>query len=191
VKDLTLAQKLLLVKFLTDTLAKLRKDELLARAGEEMPPGSRLPVMFGRRLAGWASMPAPSTSVHVTDERKLLAWAEREYPDKVSVVEEVVVDDDLIAFLAGHYPVALRRSRRVHPQWVSDIQQGLKDRGFYVTLTGEKLTEVPGITVSASDPAPRATLSEDAAEVIGAAWRAGDIPAEELLSLPAPVRKAS
>ena len=78
-------------------------------------------------------------------------------------VTEVKVDDDLIAFLAEHYPSALEESRRVQPAWVSDIDGRTERQGYYVTITGEKLTEVPGIDVPEPDPpAPRVTLSEDA-----------------------------
>lgn len=182
---LSLAQRLLLVKFLTDTLGKLRKDELLPQSAGEMPAGSRLPVMFGGRHAGWALMPAASTSVTVTDEKKLLAWAEQNYPAKVRTAETVKVDDDLIAFLAEHYPSALEKRRQVEPAWVGDITTSLKEHGYHITMTGEKLTDVPGITVSESSPAPRVNLTPDAAEIIGNAWRDGDIPMAELLALPA------
>ena len=152
-----------------------------------MPPGTRLPVMFGGKHAGWASMPKPSKkAAYVNDEKALLAWAEKNYPAKVENVTTVNVDDDLIAYLADHYPSALEDSRRVQPAWLSDIQGALKDKGLYVTLTGEKLTEVPGITVPDPDPpAPRVNLADDAQQIIGDAWRSGNIPVTDLLALPA------
>jgi hypothetical protein len=184
---LSLPQRLALVRWLTDTLAHLREDDLLPQATAEMPPGARLPVMFGGQHAGWVNMPKPTQrNAYVADEKKLLAWAEANYPDKVETVEEVAVDDDLIAFLAEHYPSALRKSQRVRASWVSDICAALKQPGYYVTLTGEKLTEVPGIELpEAGDPVPRVSLSEDAASIIAAAWRGGDIPVTEFLALPA------
>jgi hypothetical protein len=182
---LSLPQRLGLVKFLTDTLVRLRKDELLPQSEAEMPPGSRLPVMFGGRHAGWASMPAASTSASVSDEKALLAWAEKNHPGKVSTVETVEVTGELLAHLEDHFPAAVVKTRQVDPHWVSDIQGALKDRGYYVTLEGEKLTEVPGIRVSTSEPSPRVNLASDAAGIIAAAWRAGDIPVDELLALPA------
>lgn len=180
---LSLAQWLALVQWLTATLAALRKDDLMPQAAKEMPPGSRIPVMFGGKHAGWASMPKPSVSVSVRDEKKLLAWAEANYPGNVETVEEVAVDDDLIAFLAEHYPSALRKSRRVRPHFASDICGALKDPGHYITFTGEKLTEVPGIEVRESDPAPRVNLEPGAGAIIAAAWRGGDIPVADLLAL--------
>ena len=185
-QPLDLAQRLALAKFLTDALKRLRADELLPRATAEMPSGSRLPVMFAGQHAGWASMPQPSKkAAYVSDEKALLAWAEKNYPAKVENVTTVNVDDDLIAFLADHYPSALEEGRRVQPAWLSDIQGALKDKGFYVTLTGEKLTEVPGITVPDPDPpAPRVNLSDDAQRIIGDAWRSGNIPVTDLLALP-------
>jgi hypothetical protein len=184
---LTLAQKLALAKFLVDALKKLREDDLVPQSAAEMPPGSRLPVMFGGKHAGWASMPQPSRkSAYVSDEKELLAWAEKNYPAKVETVTEVRVDDDLIAFLAEHYPSALEESKRVQPAWVSDIREALKDPGHYVTITGEKLTEVPGITVPEPDqPSPRVNLTDGAEQIIAEAWRAGDIPMTDLLALPA------
>ena len=183
-----LAQRLALAKFLTDLLKKLRADELLPRATAEMPSGTRLPVMFGGQHAGWASMPQPSKkAAYVHDEKALLAWAEKNYPAKVENVTTVNVDDDLIAFLAEHYPSALEESRRVQPAWVGDIMTGLtSDQRYYATITGEKLTEVPGITVPDPDPpAPRVNLNEDAEQIIGDAWRSGNIPVADLLALPA------
>lgn len=184
---LSLPQRLALVRWLTDTLEALRKDDLLPQATSEMPPGARVPVYFAGQHAGWVNMPKPTQrSAYVADEKKLLAWAEKNYPDKVDTVEEVAVDDDLIAFLAEHYPSALRKSQRVRPSWVSDICAALKQPGYYVTLTGEKLTDVPGIELpEPGDPVPRVTLSGDAAAIIAAAWRGGDIPVAEFLALPA------
>jgi hypothetical protein len=182
---LSIAQKLGLAKFLVDALKKLREDDLVPQSAAEMPPGSRLPVMFGGQHVGWASMPKGSVTVTVRAPAALLAWADANYPAKVETVEEVIVDDDLIAFLAEHYPSALKKSRRVQPAWASDICGALKDPGHYITITGEKLTEVPGIEVRESDPSPRVNLEPGAADIIAAAWRAGDIPVADLLALPA------
>jgi hypothetical protein len=185
VSGLTLPQRLALVRWLTDTLTELRKSSLLPEAAAEMPPGSRMPIMFGGRHAGFASMPKPSTSASVTDQAKLLAWTRANYPDKVRETTEVIVTDDLIDFLADHYPEALKAGEQVDQHWVSDICGALKDPGHYITNTGEKLTEVPGITVSQSEPSPRVNLSPDAGAIIAAAWRGGDIPVAEFLALPA------
>jgi hypothetical protein len=185
--SLSLAQRLGLAKYLTDRLAEARKKELEPQAAAEMPSGTRLPVMFGGRLAGWVTMPEPSKrAAWVSDEDALLAWARRHYPEKVEPAVEVAVDDDLIAFLAEHYPQALREGERVQPAWLGDILSALRGGGKYVTGTGEILTGVPGITVPESDPpVPRVALDKQAAaEVIGAAWRAGLISADELLALP-------
>jgi hypothetical protein len=188
VTALNLAQRLALVKFLTESLAALRTTELLPQSEAEMPPGSRLPVMFSGRQAGWASMPQPSQgAAYVADEKKLLAWAEINYPDKVGVVETVPVTDELLAHLEEHLPSAIVKTRQVDPQWVSDITKSLKDPGWYRTNQGEKLTEVPGIVLpEPGKPVPHVKLEGfDAAGIIGAAWRDGDIPVAEFLALPA------
>jgi hypothetical protein len=186
---MSLPQRLALVKYLTDALKALRADDLLPQSAREMPSGARLPVWFGGRLAGWASMPQPSKkAAYVSDERKLLAWAEKNHPAKVQPVTEVAVDDDLLAFLAGHYPQALRTSRRVDPQWVSDICGALAGSGHYITAEGEKLTadEIPGVTLPPADPpSPRVTLEDDAQAAIMAAWQSGDIDVAGMLALPA------
>ena len=184
---LNLQQRLALVKFLTDTLAALRTKELLPQSDAEMPPGTRLPVMFGGRQAGWATMPQPSQgAAYVADEKKLLAWAEKQYPDKVETVRTVEVTGELLAHLEEHLPAAIVRTRQVDPQWVSDLTKSMKDPGHYTTHQGEKLTEVPGIVLpDAGKPSPRVNLDDfDAAGVIGAAWRDGDIPVTAFLALP-------
>ena len=188
--SLSLPQRLALVKFLDTTLAALRKD-LLPQAAAEMPPGSRLPAMFGRRLAGWVTMPKPSQpSARVTSEAQLLAWATANYPEKIEYVPEVKVDADLIEWLQEHRPESLHVTERVDPQWADDIRRSLADSGYYITLTGERLTEVPGIEVPEPSPsAPRVNLDEAAAEIIGQAWARGDISFSEVLELPA-VREA-
>jgi hypothetical protein len=182
---LTLAQKLALAKFLVDALKKLREDDLVPQSAAEMPPGSRIPVMFGGKHAGWASMPKPTTTARVADEDALLHWARKNYPAKVRDHAEIIVTDDLIAHLEEHFPSALKQVTVVDPHWVSDICGALKDPGCYVTITGEKLTEVPGIEVRQSDPSPRVNLEPGAEAIIAAAWRSGDIPVADLLALPA------
>ena len=176
-----------LVKFFTVALAKLREDELLPQSEAEMPPGSRLPVMFGGRQAGWASVPQPSQrAAYVADGKKLLAWAEKHHPAKMETAETVEVTDALLAHLREHFPSAIVQTRQVDPQWVADLTQAMKDPGYYLTLQGEKLTEVPGIVLpEPGRPSPRVDLDDfPAAEVIGAAWRGGDIPVAELIALP-------
>ena len=185
--SLSLPQRLALVKFLDTTLAALRKD-LLPQAAAEMPPGSRLPAMFGRRLAGWVTMPKPSQpSARVTSEAQLLAWATANYPEKIEHPVEVKVDAGLIEFFQEHRPESLNVATRVDPQWTADICRALAVEGYYVTLQGEKLTEVPGIEVPEPSPsAPRVNLDEAAAEIIGQAWARGDISFSEVLELPGP-----
>ena len=185
---LTLPQRLALVKYITERLAAVRKDDLVPQAGSEMPSGSRLPVFFAGRQAGWASMPQPSRkAAYVSDPAKLLAWARAQYPAKVITDRTVRVTDEVLAVLAEHLPGAIVETPLPDPQWVADLLGALKGGGSYLTHEGEKLTEVPGITVPESDPpAPRVELADAAGEIIGAAWRDGAIPLGDLLALPAP-----
>jgi hypothetical protein len=184
---LTLAQKLLVWKWLDSTLSALREDDLLPQAGEQMPPGSRIPVMFGRRLAGWISMPRPSqSSARVVSEAQLLAWAQVHYPEKIEHPVEVKVDAGLIEFLQEHRPESLNTGTRVDPQWTADICKALAGQGFYTTLHGEKLTKVPGIKVPEAAPSvPHVYPDEAAGEIIRQVWADGSLDFRELLSLPA------
>ncbi len=183
---LDLAQRLGLHKFFSDGLAALRKGTLVPDAQAGWPAGTRMPIMFGGQHAGWASMPKPSTSAAVADEAKLLAWLKANAPDHVATVTEVKVTAGLIEYLAEHAPEHLVQREMPDQHWTADVCAALKSRGYYVTRDGEKLTEVPGITVSQSDPSPRVDLSPDGPAVIAAALRDRTIPVAEFLALPAP-----
>lgn len=182
---LDLAARLALVKFITDGLTAQRKDVLVPDALAGWPSGTRMPVMFGGRHAGWASMPEGSTTAYVKDAAVLLAWAKVHQAGHVTDEVTVRVTPEVLAVLEEHLPGAIVRTPTVDPQWVTDVTAALKKQGYYVTREGEKLTEVPGIEVSTSDPWPRVNLSDRAAQVIGAAWAAGEIPVADLLALPA------
>jgi hypothetical protein len=186
--SLSLPQRFGLWKWLSEELAALRKDDLLPQAGKEMPAGARIPVMFGEKLAGWVTMPQPSkVSAAVMDEGRLLRWAKASYPGKVEYPVEVKVDAGLIEYLQEHRPESLHTGERVDPQWVADICAGLSGKdGYYVTATGEKLTEVPGIEIPERKPSvPRVDLEDCAAAVIQEARAAGEIDLGEMLALPA------
>lgn len=185
--SLTLPQQFALWKWLDETLTALRKNQLLPQASDDMEPGERMAVKFGGRLAGWVTMPKPSQrSAVVSDDKKLLAWVRKHYPEKIENPVEVKVDAGLIEFLQEHRPESLHVSERTDPQWVSDICRGLTDPGYYVTAQGEKLTEVPGIEIPEASPSvPRVSLEKDAAVVIRQAWAAGDIDLRGMLALPA------
>jgi hypothetical protein len=180
---LTLSQRLLLASWLEKAIAALRKGDLFPLAVEQWEQGERQSVSFGGQHAGWVSLPHAARSARVTDEAKLLAWAEKHLPAKVVTVTEVAVDDDLIAFLREHRPDPLRESRAVDPDWVADLLSALRKPGWYMTAEGEKLTAVPGVTVDEGTPSPRVNLDPLAQAVIRDAWRAGLIPAGDLLAL--------
>ena len=97
-----------------------------------------------------------------------------------------MVTPEVLAVLREHLPSAIFTVRKVDPQWVTDLTGALKGGGHYITAKGEKLTDVPGITVPEPvPPVPSVDLAEDAAAIIADAWRAGDIPVADLLALPA------
>jgi hypothetical protein len=191
---LTLHQRLALVKFLTEELDAVRKKELVPQSQDEMDSGERRPAKFGGKRAAWVSMPQPSDkAAYVSNAAQLLNWARVNHPDRVEKVPVIAISQDaLIALLEKDHPEAVRYESRVDPQWTADLVKALKGGGHYVTSAGEKLAGVPGITVPEADaPVPRITLEDDAAEVIRAAWLAGDITADDLLALPAPESGAS
>jgi hypothetical protein len=181
-------QKLALWKWLSEVLKTAREDDMLPQAAAEMPPGARMPAMFGGQLAAWVNMPKPNKkTASVTDERKLLAWAQENHPHHVETETEVRVDAALIAFLREHRPQSLHDFERTEPQWAEDVCKALAETGRYALMNGERVTEVPGITVSEGrPPVPRVDLADDAGEIIGAAWARGEIDPREVLALPAP-----
>jgi hypothetical protein len=184
---LSVAQRLTLAKYLTDGLKNAREKDMLPQAAAEMPSGTRLPVFFDGKQAGWASMPQPSKkAAYVSDEKALLAWAEKHLPAKVGTEYGVRVTDEVLAVLRQHLPGAITETRKVDPQWLADVLGALRGGGSYVTREGERLTSVPGIEVPEPvPPVPHVDLVADAATVIGGAWQAGEIPFAELLALPA------
>jgi hypothetical protein len=188
VSGLTLPQQFGLWKWLSDQLTAFRKDDLLTQAEKEMPAGARMPVMYGGKLAGWVTMPEPSkTAAYISDEARLLAWTRVHYPEKIENYVEVKVDAGLIEFLQEHRPESLHVTERADRQWANDICHALaSDDGYYITLQGEKLTEVPGIEVPERKPSvPAVKLGRDATAVISAAWPEIQGAFGDVLALPA------
>jgi hypothetical protein len=185
---MTLAEKLVIWKWLDGALAALRKNELLPDAADNLVPGERMAVKFGRDVAGWVTMPKPSQpNAAIRDEARLLAWAKANHPEHVDYLPEVKVDAGLIEFLQEHRPESLHVTERVDPQWAADLCSGLTAPGHYITAAGEKLTDVPGIEIPDASPSvPRVNLEPDAAKVIAAAWPEIQGSLREVLALPAP-----
>lgn len=186
--SLSLAEKLALWKYLDAALSALHKKDLVPTAQDQMVPTQREPVKFGGRLAGWVTLPKPRQgSAYIKDAAKLLAWAKVNYPAKVENPVEVKLDAGLIEFLQEHRPQSLHVAERVDPQWTDDIRGALTEQGYYITATGEKLTEVPGIEVPEPAPSsPQVRLESNAGEVIAAAWPEIQHGLREVLALPAP-----
>jgi hypothetical protein len=156
--SLSLRESLALAGFLAKHVETFRKEDLGARAAKEMTPGERLAVKFGGRLAAWVSMPQPATRATVKDKAKFLAWVKKELPDEVETVEQV--------------REATQRQ----------LLEMAKAGGRVNEETGER-EPIPGVEVSTGDPSPRVDLDESAADVIGEAWRAGEIDFGGMLAL--------
>lgn len=184
---LTPGERLALLAWLEKEVKRIREG-LVPAAQAAMPPGTRLPAIFGGRQAGWVSMPKPSASAAVTDPGAFLAWTRKAAPGRVR--EDVTIDqrqmDDVLALVEDHMPDALIRTTVVDPAWQGDLLATLRDRGRYALADGEVITEVPGVTVSKGEPRPRVNLADDAGEVIEQAWRYGAIDMLAVLALPAP-----
>jgi hypothetical protein len=187
--NLSLADKLALWKYLDGVLTALHKKDLVPTAQEDMVPTERMPATFGgKKAAAWVTLPkSRQGSAYVKDPAKLLAWAKANYPAKVENPVEVIADAGLIEFLQEHRPESLHVAERVDPQWADDIRGALAEKGCYITATGEKLTEVPGIEVPEPTPSsPQVRLEPNAGEVIAAAWPQIQGSLREVLALPAP-----
>lgn len=155
-------QRIALAQFLAAHFAAARKGPLNAEALEEMTTGERLAAAFGGRVAAWVSLPNPATRASVTSEARFLAWVKKNLPEGVETVE------------------------RVRPETQKAFLESAKAHGgkWLNTETGE-LVAIDGIKVEDGTPSPRVELTSDAAEIIGAAWRAGEIDLGPMLALPA------
>lgn len=161
-KPLTLAQRIALVKFWSDQLAALRAGELNPAAISDGEPGERIPVKFAGRLAGWVSIPKPSKRVKVVHEARLLAWVREHQPHQIETID------------------------RVRPEHVRILGDAMKKHGGWLNVDTGEVIPIPGMEVTDGEPAPRVDLGDDAGEIIGQAWRNGEINPADLLALPAP-----
>jgi hypothetical protein len=155
-------QRITLAEFLAGHFAAARKGPLKAEAVEEMTPGERLAATFGGQVAAWVSLPKPATYAKVKNPAAFLAWMEKHHPEGVETV------------------------RQVRPETQKAFLDAAKaNGGRWISPDGEAIP-VDGVEVTPGDPAPRVELTPDAAEVIGRAWRAGQIDLSPMLALPAP-----
>ena len=154
-------QRIALAQFFATHFAAARKGPLNAEALEEMTIGERLAATFGGQVAAWVSLPKPATRASVTDERAFRAWVKKHVPAGIETIEQVRPDTQK-AFL--------EEAKANDGKWLN------KATGEYVLIDG--------VTVGTGDPAPRVELTDGAAEVIGAAWRAGTIDLGPMLALP-------
>ena len=155
------ARTLLFFKVVTDRMSSTRTDGLNEEALSWMPPGTRLPALVGGRVAGWVSVPKPSTKAIVTDEKALRAFVEERYPTEVETVTQV----------RASFMTALKESAKQHGGWVDSA--------------GE-LIEIPGLTVEVADAYLRVDAEDDAFDAVMEALGAGELgEVGELLGLPA------
>lgn len=156
---LSLIQSLAVAKFLAEHVKGVRDGELVPQAGQELVSGEHLAVKFAGRVAAWVTMPRPATRATVKDKAKFTAWVKENLPGEVVTVEEV--------------------REATQRQLLEQAKAG-----GWIGPGGERVP-IPGVEVSLGDPVPSVHLEDCAGEVIGAAWRGGEIDLTPLLALPA------
>jgi hypothetical protein len=161
VNDLNLVQQLAVAEFLAQHFAGVRKTELNPEAAAAMDVGERHAAKFGGRRAAWVSMPTPATRASVKNDRAFLAWVRKNLPEEIETVEVV------------------REGTRKR------LLDMAKAGGWPDPSSGERIT-IPGVEISPGDPSVRVEMDSAAMEVIGAAWRAGEIDLGAMLALAAP-----
>lgn len=157
---LALLRWLLSAKGPVKTLDEHAKQQLLARQPNGRPvmaEGAREPAYVAGRRFGSIVMPQPSLRITVTDPDAYAEWAEQEFPTEVETVTRV--RDGFHAKLkkaAEASGAAREHLKMVHPR------------------TAE-LIDIPGVTVTLGDPAPKFEAAQDATEVLRAAWQSGEL----------------
>jgi hypothetical protein len=162
--DMTTRQRITLAEFLGSHFLKVRAEKLNAEALDEMTVGERYAARFGGQVAGWVSLPNPPKRAAVSNKLAFLAWVRKYMPDEIETIEIV---------RPGTQASLLAAAKASGGKWLN------KETGKYV--------EIDGITFGVGDPSPRVDLTDEAAEAIGTAWRAGEIDLTPLLALPVPV----
>ena len=123
-----------------------------------MGPGERkeIRVRVGGqvRRVGWVRVDKGRTKATVTDEAAFTAWVRETAP--------------------GEIVPAVRPSYRE-----AVLSQLRREGAAVVPGTGELVEEVPGVEVSEGEPTVYVNAEEDAAEVLGEAYREGGLPALE------------
>lgn len=157
----TLPESLTLASFLARHFEKLRKEDLGGQAAESMTPGERFAVKFGGRLAAWVSMPQPAARATVKNPAAFLAWVKKTLPTEVETVEIV------------------------RPGTQKNLlEMAVKDGGWLDEDSGKRIP-IPGVEVGGGKPSARVELDDDAEEIIGAAWRSGEIDLGGMLAIAA------
>jgi hypothetical protein len=162
--EMTTRQRITLAEFLGSHFLKVRAEKLNAEALDEMTVGERYAARFGGQVAGWVSLPNPPKRAAVSNKLAFLAWVRKYMPDEIETVEIV---------RPGTQASLLAAAKASGGKWLN------KETGKYV--------DIEGITFGVGDPSPRVELTDEAAEAIGAAWRAGEIDLTPMLALPVPV----
>jgi hypothetical protein len=162
--EMSTRQRITLAEFLGSHFLKVRADKLNAEALEEMTVGERYAARFGGQVAGWVSLPNPPKRAAVSNKLTFLAWVRKYMPDEIETAEIV---------RPGTQASLLAAAKANGGKWLN------KETGKYV--------DIDGITFGVGDPSPRVDLTDEAAEAIGTAWRAGEIDLTPLLALPVPL----
>ena len=162
--EMSTRQRITLAEFLGSHFHKVRAEKLNAEALEEMTVGERYAAKFGGVVAAWVSLPNPPKRASVTNKAAFTAWVKKHLPDEIETVEIV---------RPGTQKSLLDAAKASDGKWLDKE-------------TGESV-DIDGITFGVGDPSPRVELTDEAAEAIGAAWRAGEIDLTPMLALPVPL----
>lgn len=144
------AAELALLKLVSDQIRAARKgpESVVAKW---RPKDRNAAVLPNGEEIGSVTLASGRKTARIADQAALEEWARRTHPE---AFETVTIT-------------------RLSPQFVERLLSAAKKLGTPVDAeTGE---EVPGIVVEQGDPYPQVRLNPDAAEIVAAAWKDGEM----------------
>lgn len=144
------AAELALLKVIADRIKEARKRPE-GEVAKWRPKDRNAAVLPNGEEIGAVTLASGRKTARINDPAALEDWARRTHPE---AFETVTIT-------------------RLNPQFVERLLAAAKKLGTPVDAeTGE---EVPGIVVEQGDPYPQVRLAADAAEIVAAAWKDGEM----------------